>query len=261
MIKNLALCGGGVNGYSILGALDEMLKLGFLDNLENISGCSAGSLIAIGLALGMEPGEIGDILMELKPSSMEISNILVSNLQSLMNITPLKNILKKTLDKYPDIKTLEDIKIKYGKYVTIVGTNYETGEPIYFTPDTHPNTTILDCLIISSSVPIVFQPFVLDGIKYWDGGLTDPLPIKMFSKEETLGFWIEHDISISKNIVYRLVDTLINRLYRLIPEGYTIIELPPSPLGFLDFSTDNKLEAYISGQNTIKKNIEVLEKI
>jgi NTE family protein len=261
MIKHLALCCGGVHGYCILGALEEMLKNGLLDNLESISGCSAGSLIAIGLALGIEPGEIGDILIELKPSSMKVSNPLMSNIQSLMNITPLKNILKKTLNKYPDINTLLDIQVKYGKNVSIVATNYETGKPVYFTPESHPNTPILDCLILSSSIPVVFEPAIFNGVKYWDGGMTDPLPITMFPKEETLGFWIIHDVKKSSNVVYRLMDIIMNTLYSRIPDGYTIIELAPAPLGFIDFSHDNKLAAYLSGQKIIRTYLDKLKQI
>ena len=165
------------------------------------------------------------------------------------------------MDKYPDIKTLVDIQTKYGKHVTIVSTNYETGEPVYFTPESHPDTSILDCLIFSSSVPVIFKPGRLNGVKYWDGALTDPLPITMFPEEETLGFWIKHDIKKSSNSIYRIVDIFTNRLRFLIPEGYTIIELAPSPLGFLDFSTDNKLAAFLSGQAVIKNQLEILRGI
>ena len=63
----------------------------------------------------------------------------------------------------------------------VVATHAETGQARYFTKaDLHQNDYRI--FMASSCVPGVNRPFVLDGVPYFDGALSDPVPIeKAFS--------------------------------------------------------------------------------
>lgn len=64
-IKNLALQGGGMRGFvypTFLKVLDQ--ELGLLDSLQEVSGSSAGAMMALMLAIGLSPEEIEIFLKE-----------------------------------------------------------------------------------------------------------------------------------------------------------------------------------------------------
>lgn len=64
-----------------------------------------------------------------------------------------------------------------GKRFITVATNAETGEPTYFEKDSmsqdHYNAIKASCC-----VPVVDKPYVIDGVPYFDGGISDPVPLQ-----------------------------------------------------------------------------------
>lgn len=62
-----------------------------------------------------------------------------------------------------------------GKEMVIVATNAETGAPHYFyKKDMHQDQ--YDPIKASCCVPVVNRPYVIEGVPYYDGGLSDPVP-------------------------------------------------------------------------------------
>ena len=59
----------------------------------------------------------------------------------------------------------------------VVATNAETGEPAYFHKEDIP---IDDYSIIMAScaIPAICRPVVIDGTPYYDGGISDPIPVQ-----------------------------------------------------------------------------------
>jgi NTE family protein len=53
-------------------------------------------------------------------------------------------------------------------------TNVETGEPVY----RHTGDNLKEFVAASASIPAVFEPIVIDSVRYVDGGVTDNLPVK-----------------------------------------------------------------------------------
>ena len=59
----------------------------------------------------------------------------------------------------------------------VVATNAITGKAVYFDKnDLQQNC--YDIFKASSAIPFVCQPYIIDGIPYFDGGLSDPVPIE-----------------------------------------------------------------------------------
>ncbi len=69
----------------------------------------------------------------------------------------------------------ENIRAYNGVY-NVVSTDAETGEPVYFTKD---NLSLDNYRIFnaSSCIPIVCRPVEIDGRKFYDGGVADPVPV------------------------------------------------------------------------------------
>lgn len=65
---------------------------------------------------------------------------------------------------------------------TIVACNAEDGSPKYFDKsDVHFDD--YDVLKASSSVPVACEPYVIDGVPYYDGGIVDPVPVRKAAED------------------------------------------------------------------------------
>lgn len=60
---------------------------------------------------------------------------------------------------------------------TIVATNALTGKPEYF-PKSSISPTSMKSMEASGTIPVLCKPTMLDGIPYYDGGISDPIPYR-----------------------------------------------------------------------------------
>ena len=63
-----------------------------------------------------------------------------------------------------------------------VATNALTGKPVYFPKDSIRTNDMLS-LEASATLPVLNRPTVIDGIPYFDGGLSDPIPYEKAFEE------------------------------------------------------------------------------
>lgn len=64
-----------------------------------------------------------------------------------------------------------------GKRYITVATNALTGEPHYFEKESM-SQDHYDAIKASCCVPVVDHPYVIDGVPYFDGGISDPVPVR-----------------------------------------------------------------------------------
>ncbi len=155
----LVLSGGAARGFAHLGVLKALEEYNMKPDI--ISGVSAGSIAGVLYADGYSPEEILDILMHKKIS--EYFRITIPK-TGFFKVTGLEDILKSTLR----VKTFEELKIP----LIVTVTNIEIGKPEYIN-----SGTLIDILIASSSIPILFESKKTKGTVYVDGGIMDNLPV------------------------------------------------------------------------------------
>jgi len=90
--------------------------------------------------------------------------------EGLLQIGGVIKILKNCLNA----KTFEELKIPL--YVT--ATDLNNGKVVYFSKG-----DLLDPVIASASIPVLFQPVIINNIRYVDGGVLDNLPIRPIEKK------------------------------------------------------------------------------
>lgn len=66
--------------------------------------------------------------------------------------------------------------VSSGKEAVIVATDAKTAEPHYFTLDDMKQNDY-GPIKASSCVPVIDKPYEIDGVPYFDGGLSDPIPL------------------------------------------------------------------------------------
>lgn len=156
----LVLSGGGMRGFVHLGVIKALNANGIFP--EVISGTSAGSLVGALYADGHTPDEIFKVFANKK--LFTFLEFIVPN-RGFVRMTGLQKVLLGMMRS----KTFEQLRIPL--YVAITDLNRGVCEYI--------NTGELTPYILAScSVPIVFQPMVINGVTYVDGGVLDNLPVK-----------------------------------------------------------------------------------
>lgn len=161
----LALSGGGARGFAHLGALRALADFGLKP--EIISGTSAGSLAGVLYADGYEPEEILELFLgkELKQfAEIQLPKVAIFNNSGFRRF--LKNNLR--------AKKFEDLRIP----LKVVATNFDEGKSVVFDEG-----LLIDPVLASCSIPLVFSPVVIDGVNYVDGGLFKNFPVSVIRKQ------------------------------------------------------------------------------
>lgn len=156
----LVLSGGGSRGFAHLGVVKALKEKGIVPNI--ISGTSAGAIAGSLIADGKLPEEA---LKVIKSKSFSEYTKMMLPRRGFFSLDGLKDELLKTYS----VKKIEDLKIPFISCVT----NLSKGIAEY-----HNSGTLIDYVIASASIPVVFEPVKLNGDLYVDGGLLDNIPFK-----------------------------------------------------------------------------------
>lgn len=155
----LALSGGGARGFAHAGALKALEEAGLRPDV--IAGVSAGSVVAVMYAAGVKPDDILGVFSKGKFGNFARIS---PHGGGLFRITRFRQHVMKHLN---GITRLEDLLIP-----TYIGvTDIDNGVPVAFSEG-----PVGDIMQASCSMPIIFHPVVMDGVKYVDGGVLHNLP-------------------------------------------------------------------------------------
>jgi predicted acylesterase/phospholipase RssA len=175
----LSLAGGGAKGCVgnvVLLYLFERLNL--MDHFEEIWGVSAGSMIGSAYCAGMSSAELINLISDIK-------------LRDFIKFTNPKKLwenrgyftTRKFRQFYQDnlpVKTFEECRNNFH----IIATRIEEGNESAEVFDTG---NLADAVTASMSIPDVFEPFILDGKMYFDGGMVENTPnISVFHHHDKL---------------------------------------------------------------------------
>jgi NTE family protein len=158
---NLVLSGGGARAYAHLGAIKALKEIDVTFN--SISATSAGSVIGAFLCDGFSIEEIVEILEKNK----SLVNFNYSIKGGLLSNDKLTTLLKNNLRS----KNFETLKIP----LFISATNLNNGNQQIFE-----NGNIIDAILASSSIPLLYQPIIINEVPYGDGGICSNLPVEPF---------------------------------------------------------------------------------
>jgi len=161
----LVLSGGGTRGFAHLGVIEALNDAGIYPDV--ISGTSVGALAGVLYADGHTPKEIHKILKS--GSRLDFMRPALPR-EGLLQISGVTKILKNNLHA----TTFEELKIPL--YVT--ATDLNNGKAVYFSKG-----DLIDPIIASASIPVLFQPVIINNICYVDGGVLDNMPLKPIERK------------------------------------------------------------------------------
>ena len=229
MIKKLIIPAAGQKIILLFSVIKELhnKKIWDINNINEISGTSAGSIIAVLLALKIDLQIIEDYFIERPwnkffPKFNElITNIISSGIfdksycyKFFDPLFKLQNIdLNITLKEFYDLN-----KIKLNIYVT------NLNEFIYqrFSYKNFPNLSLIDAIYMSSTLPLLCQPLKYNNITYIDGGFFKHDSIENLNdinNDETLIFTFKNIQNISDfnnistiNLITNIITNTVNLL-------------------------------------------------
>lgn len=155
----LALSGGGAKGFSHIGVLMAFDRFGIKPDI--MSGVSAGSIASVLYGAGLTPADIMRCFSEV-PKFGNFTEWAI----------PKEGFLKldrfgKLLEEWLPVKYLEELNIP----TIICATDMDHGKSVGWSKG-----EIVPRVLASCSIPIVFNPQVINGISYLDGGVLRNLP-------------------------------------------------------------------------------------
>jgi|TARA_B110000259_G_scaffold185424_1_gene234429 predicted acylesterase/phospholipase RssA len=257
MYSNLVLSGGAFRGLGILGAIKYLEETDLIKNFKQYIGTSAGAIICFFLIIGYKSYEIKEIILN------EINNIVNIDIENIAFIlddyglndtSQNKEILEKYLDKKINQKSITFIEFskKFGVNLIITGSNLTKRRLEYFNINEYPNMNIIDALLITSCIPIIYKPITFNEDLYVDGGIYNNFPYKYFDKNsnDTLGIYVkstysnnnENFMNYINNIIYSVFDNITD--FSIKDDTYNIcyIKFNDSSDSDMDFGTDLKIE-------------------
>lgn len=192
MYENLVLSGGAIYGYTYIGAIKVLERIGARKNIKRFAGTSVGSAIAAFLACGATGKFIEEEMMNLEPASLKDSSCFLGDLYRLIRkfgyykgdkaTVWISQMLTK-LTNNPRI-TFKEVYEKYGTTLVVVGTSLDKKRAFYFSHETFPDMEIRLAIRISISIPLVYKAIKWNGDTWVDGGIVDNFPICYFDSDE-----------------------------------------------------------------------------
>ena len=270
-ITHLVLSGGGMRGVIFIGALRYLYLNNMHKNIKHIAGCSIGSLIGIMFALKLTIYEMEEVLyncmkdnelcfLSIKKYIRLITELGLFDTQTM--IKHLKIIIKKKYsdrcngaDESGDISetiTFAQLSKIFGVNMYISCTNINTCENEIFSIEKTPDVCAYKACSASMSIPLLFKPINIGDYHYYDGGLTNNFPIKIFAdvpRENIIGMLLYKD----NETIERVPMKTINFIY-IVKQLMTILNMLRVKEVLLKQIQDSKYTNYYRPQNLVLKS-------
>ena len=155
----LALGGGAAKGFAHIGVIKMLEASGIHPDV--VSGTSAGSVVGALYASGMDAFQLQEQAFSLDESKVRDVRLFSGG---LVQGQKLQDYVNQLVDNRP----MDKLKLPFAA----VSTELETGQRVVFVRG---NTG--QAVRASSSIPGVFEPAVINGKRYVDGGVSSPVPV------------------------------------------------------------------------------------
>ena len=161
----LVLSGGGALGFAHIGAIKALEEYGIEPNY--VAGTSMGAIIGVMYAAGYSADEIMQIVKE--DRLYKVGRLITMQL-ALRNsgMSTHKTLLRELAELIPH-NSFDSLERKFMVCVT----NVETGEAVY----RHKGGDLKEYVAASAAIPGMFEPIMIDSVRYIDGGIVDNLPV------------------------------------------------------------------------------------
>ena len=158
--------GGGALGLAHIGAIKALEEYGI--EPKYVAGTSMGAIIGVMYAAGYSADEIMEIVKEKR--LYKVGHLMTWQSAYWNQGMSTQKTLLQELREFVSHNSFDSLQRRFMVCVT----NVETGMPEY----RHEGGGLIEFVAASASIPAVFEPIVIDSVRYVDGGIVDNLPVK-----------------------------------------------------------------------------------
>ena len=185
-VVGLALGAGAARGFAHIGVIKALEAQGIRPDI--VVGSSAGSVIAALLASGATGNDLNRLALNLDEATIADWGLpFAGRFGGLIKGNALQNMVNREVQN----KAIEQMRIPLG----IVATELQSGKGVLFRTGNTGQAVRASC-----SVPGVFQPTLIGGKEYLDGGLVAPVPV---SYARQMGATLVIAVNISSEPVHQ----------------------------------------------------------
>lgn len=245
----VALGGGGAKGFAHIGVLKVLESHGIKPKI--VTGTSAGSFVGSLYASGKSPYQLQQIALSFQESDIRD---LTLNRQGVILGQKLQDYVNKNVGG----KTIEQFPIRFAA----VATRLDSGRKADFIKGNAGQAVRASC-----SIPNVFVPATIGGLKYVDGGLVSPIPVKT-AKDMGADIIIAIDISArpdgSKALnMFGVLDQTLNimgqqSINQELGQANIVIQPKVGHIGTLDLKSSNA--TILEGEKAAQLKIRAIQK-
>jgi len=165
----LVVEGGGNRGVFSFGITDSFIRNNF-DPFDIYIGVSNGAAVVFWYLMKESENNLDKMLFGAKPKYINYKNLF-----SKKDIISFHNLYKDADDYFkPDLTRLKNNI--HGKIYSVVVSDADTAESEYLQFE---ESYWIDAMIASGTLPfLVKTPSIINGRRKFDGGITDPIPVK-----------------------------------------------------------------------------------
>jgi hypothetical protein len=266
-MKHLAIGPGAMAYFAFLGAMGALRDCHELDNLEAISGASAGGLLAFFYVVA--EGNIKTIIDY--SLNIPIKDIMKPNIRQFMknfglvSQRKIRNVIVDIIRVFfskEDLtfRELQDLRPTMPKvHISAYCVNLARTE--YFSVDSTPNMSVVDALCMTIAVPFLFATIEHQGRKYIDGGTMEDTPCGVFVGSTGVKgmrtVWSEtpeYDTRSLKSYISSILYTIMRLRSKY---NYPFINIDMSRIEMFDFgvSTEAKLKMFSFGYHSTRTQV------
>lgn len=242
--------------FLYLGVISKLKNEGHLNNLEEISGSSAGGIL--GFLYCVTKGDVAKVLDV--SLGVPIHKIMKPNIKNLLTSyglvahqkirKVLEEICVKNLNKN-DV-TFKELYERHPVKLHIPAYCVDFMKTVYFSVDSTPEMSVLDAVCATIAIPFLFSSVKLkDGCNYIDGGSAEEIPGASF-----LGKTAVFALKMGWNRLAEIKDMksyMLNILYSTMKLRHVYdfpvmdLEIPGDAVFDFSASNENKLKLFLKG--------------
>jgi predicted acylesterase/phospholipase RssA len=268
-MKYLVVGPGAMTYFAFLGALAALRDCDKLQNLEEISGASAGALLAFFYIIAN--GNIQNILEY--SLNIPLKDIMKPNLRlflkdfGLISHNKVRKVLEDTIQLYfgkEDLtfKELQEFRPDM-PILHVAAYCVNLGKTEYFSRFTTPDMSIIDGLCMSIAVPFLFATIERNGHRYIDGGTLEDTPASIFLGKDNVRIlrcsWLEQKTYDTKNLKSYILSILSTTMQLRHTYNFPSICIDMTHFEPFNFgvSTETKLKMFSLGYHSTQKQVGI----
>jgi predicted acylesterase/phospholipase RssA len=223
----LLLGSGGIKGFLTIGSLMFFEKTKLLKNIKKVVGISIGSVIGLFYVVGCSVTEMLEIALMTQLSEV-MTNIDIVNIMRTNGLVShdifRKRMNDKVMEKFGFVPTLEQLYMMTGYEFEVVVTNLDKDEAEYFNHQTQPKLSCVEAVLMSMSIPLLFQTYIYNNHIYVDGAICDPFPIHRYVNDKVFGIMLKSTHDDPKESFYNYLAKVI---HQFTSNKLKNMEIPP----------------------------------